>query len=268
MPQELDMYECLSKFREPLISEIIDSLQIPVQSKGLDAGCGIGSISKMLAETVGEKGDIIGLDKSEDFIRYARDHNKKHNIKFIEGDINTLEFDDNAFDWIWSIDTVWPGPKELGFPAEDPREIIKGFYRVLKQGGSLFLLFWSAQKLLPGYPVLEARLNTTRSATAPWTKETKPLFHIMNGKYWLKNAGFSDISVKTYVGDITAPLNENDRNALRYLLDMFWAHSEAEVTKNDWDEFTRISDPDAHDSILKHEYYYGFYTYTLFRGRK
>ena len=261
-------YEYLNKFREPLLNHIIKSLDIPAKSRGLDAGCGIGYVTKVLAEQVGEKGQVIGLDLSREFIQYAKTKHQMDNIQFIEGDINSLEFDDNSIDWIMCIDTLWPGPKELGCPAEDPLTIIKEFYRVLKPGGSVFILFWSSQKLLPGYPLLEARLNTTASATAPFSNGMKPLHHILNGRYWLQNAGFTAISVKTYVGDITAPLSENDRTALTILFEMFWSESRSEVSKDDWEAFKRLCDPRLDDYILGNRYYYGFYTYTLFKGIK
>jgi ubiquinone/menaquinone biosynthesis C-methylase UbiE len=266
--REISTYECLTKFREPLLNVIIKSLRIPAASKGLDAGCGIGSVTKLLAEHVGEKGHVIGLDQSRDFIQYAKTNNQTDTIQFIEGDINSLQFDDNSFDWLMSIDTVWPGPKELGCPAEDPLEIIKEFYRILKPGGSVFILFWSSQKLLPGYPILEARLNTTASATAPFINGMKPLQHILNGRYWLKNAEFTAISVKTYVGDIIAPLSKNDRNALHILFEMFWGESQSEVSEADCKDFKKLCNPGSDDYILNNEHYYGFYTYTLFKGIK
>ena len=265
---EIATYECLSEFREPLLNIIIKSLHLPAGSKGLDAGCGIGYVTNVLAEQVGENGQVIGLDLSSEFIQYAKTNHQMDIIHFIEGDVNSLPFDAKSFDWLMSVDTVWPGPKELGYPAEDPLMIIKEFYRVLKPGGSVFIVFWSSQKLLPGYPILEARLNTTASATAPFIEGMKPLQHILNGRYWLQNAGFTAISAKTFLGDIIAPLTENDRTALHILFEMFWGKSQSEVSTDDWDEFQRLRDPGSADYILNSEYYYGFYTYTVFKGIK
>jgi hypothetical protein len=39
---------------------------------------------------------------------------------------------------------------------------------VVRLGGSVAILFWSSQMLLPGHPVLEARLNATRVGIAPY----------------------------------------------------------------------------------------------------
>jgi len=265
---EISTYECLAEFREPLLDSIIQSLNIPLKSKGLDGGCGIGFIARLLAKAIGKKGHVTGLDVSEEFIHYARNNNQSANLQFVDGDVNSLQFNDNSFDWVWSIDTVWPGPKEFGCPAEDPLKIVQQFYRVIKPGGSVYLLFWSSQKLLPGYPVLEAQLNTTSSATTPFIREMNPLHHIMNGRHWLQKADFKDVSVKTFTGDIIAPLNENDKNALNILIQMFWGGSESEVDKNDWKEFISLVDQNSDQCILNNQHYYGFYTYTLFQGKK
>jgi ubiquinone/menaquinone biosynthesis C-methylase UbiE len=260
-------YICLSEFRKPLFNLIIKSLDLPNGSKGLDAGCGIGFYTKILAESVGDEGNMIGLDVSKEFITYAN-KNQVQNIQFEEGDINSLYFKDKTFDWIWSADTVWPGPKELGCPAEDPTRIIKEFYRILKPGGMLIIIFWSSQKFLPGYPLLEARLNTTSGATSPFVNGMNPKNHIINAKHWLEKGGFKNISAKTFLADINAPIDENTRNALNIFFQMFWGQSERQVSKEDWNEFKRLCDPNSDDNILQNPNYYGFYTYTIFRGVK
>ena len=260
-------YICLSRFRETLFNIIIKLLDLPNRSKGLDAGCGIGLYTKILAESVGDEGNVTGLDLSKEFITYAN-RNQLPNIQFEEGDINSLYFEDNIFDWIWSADTVWPGPEELGCPAEDPNKIIKEFYRTLKPGGMLIILFWSSQKFLPGYPLLEARLNTTSGATAPFVNGMNPINHIMNAKHWLEKAGFKNISAKTFLADINAPLDENTRNVLNIFFQMFWGQSEGQVSKEDWNEFKRICNPNSNDYVLNNPHYYGFYTYTVFKGIK
>jgi demethylmenaquinone methyltransferase/2-methoxy-6-polyprenyl-1,4-benzoquinol methylase len=73
-------------------------------------------------------------------------------ISFREGDINKLPFDDATFDWAWSEDCV-------GYAPIEPLPLVKALARVVKPGGSVIILAWSCEKLLPGHPLLEARLN-------------------------------------------------------------------------------------------------------------
>ena len=264
---DIKYYILLSEFRKPLFKLIINSLNLPNRSKGLDVGCGIGFYTEMLADSVGENGVVFGVDLSEDYINYAN-KNKRNTIKFEVGDINSLRYDDNYFDWIWGADTVWPGPRELGCPNEIPTPIIKDFYRILKPGGEVFILFYSTQKFLSGYPLLEAHLNTTSGATAPFIDGMDPIHHIMNAKHWLSKAGFKDISAKTFLADINSPLDKKTKDALFFFFDMLWGESENQLPQKDWEKYTRLCNPNSKDNILNNQHYYGFYTYTLFRGKK
>jgi demethylmenaquinone methyltransferase/2-methoxy-6-polyprenyl-1,4-benzoquinol methylase len=261
---EIHAYRCLTEFRMPLLEKIISSLSVKSGSKGLDAGCGFGTITKLLSRY----GHVTGLDLSEVFIEYAVKYNKTENTDFTAGDINSLTFDKETFDWIWSVDTVWIGPEELGCPAEEPPGILKGFHRVLKPGGILYLLFWSSQKLLPGYPLLEASLNTSSSATAPYVKGMNPDNHIFRLGSQLKKAGFTGIDITTHVMDIKSPLTKNDKEVLNILFRMFWGESEQEMSIEDVKAYNRFCSPDSPDYILNLPDYYGFITYTIIKGVK
>ena len=48
--------------REPAIRSAILGLELPSGSRGLDAGCGIGLGTLLLAESVGPEGHVTGLD--------------------------------------------------------------------------------------------------------------------------------------------------------------------------------------------------------------
>ena len=57
--------------REPILHSAIQTLQFPLGSRGLDAGCGIGLQALLLAKTVGPVGHITGLDLSPEVLVYA-----------------------------------------------------------------------------------------------------------------------------------------------------------------------------------------------------
>ncbi|MCI1780024.1 MAG: class I SAM-dependent methyltransferase [Bacteroidales bacterium] len=265
---EFDIYENLTRFREPLIRRIIESLVISPDSKGIDVGCGIGRITNLLYSEKNLNKDLIGLDLSYDKIQYAKKYSKYTNIKFVQGDVNKLNFKSNSFDWIWSMDTIWIGPKESGCPAEKPDKILNELNKILIPGGKLYLAFWSSQKLLPGYPLLEARLNSTISANTPYLNDMNPNNHILCVKKWLKDANFKDIKVKSFVGDIAGSLSENDKKAVSTFFEMLWNNSEREVSKKDWDKFNELCSSESDKFILNDPNYYGFYIYTLFNGTK
>ena len=105
--QKLFSTNCL---REPVLRTVLQSLQFPPESLGLDAGCGIGLQALLLAEAVKPGGHVIGLDISPEFLVHARRITEQagHSeyVTFQDGNVNNLPFDDDSSDWAWSADCV------------------------------------------------------------------------------------------------------------------------------------------------------------------
>jgi demethylmenaquinone methyltransferase/2-methoxy-6-polyprenyl-1,4-benzoquinol methylase len=250
--------------REPTIRSAIQALKLPLGSRGLDAGCGIGSNTLLLAEAVGPGGHVIGLDLSSEFLVVARKIARKSSlaegVSFQEGDVNKLPFEDDTFDWVWSADCV-------GYAPLEPLPLIKELARVVKPGGSIAILFWSSQQLIPGYPLLEARLNATSSGIAPFVKGKRPELHSLRALGWFREAGLKELNAHTFSGDVHAPLSDDICSALISLFQMRWGESQSELLKEDWEEYQRLCQPKSPDFILNLPDYYAFFTYSLFRGR-
>jgi len=248
---------------EPIIRSAIQALQIPPGSRGLDAGCGIGLQALLLAEAVGPAGHVTGLDLSPQFLVHAREIAEKaglsERISFQQGDVNRLPFDDDAFDWVWSANCV-------GYHPAEPLPMLRELTRVVKSGGSVAILAWSSQQLLPGYPLLEARLNATSSGIAPFVKGKRPELHFSRALSWLRDLGLEAPTVRTFVGDAHAPLSDDMRSALMALLEMRWPGVQSEMTPEDWAKFQRLCQPESPDFILDLPDYYAFFTYSMFQA--
>ncbi|MFC2030570.1 class I SAM-dependent methyltransferase [Chloroflexota bacterium] len=147
--------------REPGLRSAIQALQFPTGSRGLDAGCGIGLQALLLAEEVEPARQVTVLDLSPELLAYAEDlvenAGLSERIAFREGDVNQLRFDDDTFDWACSVDLV-------GCALVEALPLVKELARVVKPGGSVAILALSSEKLLPGHPLLEARLRATTLA--------------------------------------------------------------------------------------------------------
>ena len=166
------------------------------------------------------------------------------------------------------MDTIWIGPEQFGCPSQDPAHILDQFYNILKPGGKIYLLFWTSQKILPGYPLLEARLNAATSANAPYLDDMNPDNHILHAGNWLAKANFADIGVKSFIEDIAGPLSDTDKTVLTAFFQMFWGEAKNEVIKEDWTLFSELCSPESDRCILNDPDYRGFFTYTLFQGTK
>jgi demethylmenaquinone methyltransferase/2-methoxy-6-polyprenyl-1,4-benzoquinol methylase len=253
----------MNPLREGVLRSAIQALQLPVESRGLDAGCGIGLQALLLAEAVGHAGHVTGLDLSPEILAYAQGVVDKGGlsgrISFQDGDIRELPFDDDRFDWAWSVDCA-------GYAPIDPVPIVQELARVVKPGGTVAILAWSSEKLLPGHPLLEAHLNATAAGISPFVQGKNPAAHFLRAPGWFRAAGLEECAARTFVGDAYAPLPNGLRNALEALFQMRWPGVEAELTQEDWAEYQRLCLPESPDFILDHPDYYAFFTYSMFYG--
>ena len=250
--------------REPLLHPVIRSLHLPSRSSGLDAGCGIGLQTLLLAEAVGPEGRITGVDILPELLAYGQDLIKKahqlERISFREADVSQLPFDENSFDWVWSADCI-------GYPVGELEPLLRELMRVIRPGGDVILLGWSSQQLLPGYPLLEAKLNATCSGYIPFVKEKPPEQNFMRAIHWLRKAGLENTCGQTFVGEVHSPIGNDIRTALISLFEMLWGSPQPETSPEDWRQYQRLCKPESPHFILDLPDYYAFFTYTVFRGK-
>ena len=254
--------------KEPLMRAAIGALQLRPGSRGLDAGCGIGLQARLLAQAMGPAGHVTGLDLQSSFLAAARDladqAGLSARISFREGDVRCLPFDDDTFDWAWSVDCIGYAPIE---PEPGPQPLIEELARVVRPGGSVIILAWSSEMLLPGYPLLEARLHATAAGVAPFVAGAPPEAHFLRALGWFRAAGLVETSARTFADSAHAPLGNDLRAALRALFQMRWPGVEAELSPADRAAYQRLCLPESPDFILDHPDYYAFFTYSMFRGQ-
>jgi demethylmenaquinone methyltransferase/2-methoxy-6-polyprenyl-1,4-benzoquinol methylase len=251
--------------REPALRSAIRALNLPLGSRGFDAGCGIGLQALLLAEAVGPQGHVTGLDIGPELLAFGKVQVSRvegaGRIAFCGGDVGRLPFAADSFDWAWSADCI-------GYPLGELAPVLKELMRVVRPGGSLILLAWTSQQLLPGYPLLEARLNATCSAYMPYLRGKDPELNFLRAPRWFREAGLEEVTAHTFVGEVQSPLGEDERAALAALFEMLWGQPQPEVAPEDWSEYQRLCQPGSADFILDLPDYYAFFTYSVFRGRR
>ena len=250
--------------RGVILDEMVAALKLPQGSRGLDAGCGIGLQCLSLAESVGPTGQVVGLDISAEMLDYGRKMVKEagmsERISFQEGNVSRLPFDNNTFDWVWSVDCV-------GYAPLEPVALLKELVRIVKPGGIVAIAAWSSEKLLPGYPRLEARLGATKSGIAPFMHRKNPGLHFLRALNWFHELGLNESRARTFVDSVHAPLDDRVRKALESLFQMRWPDVASELSSDDLREFQHLCLADSPDFILNSPDYYAFFTYTMFSGR-
>lgn len=256
--------ETANPLRQGVLRAAIDTLHLPPGSRGLDIGCGIGDPALLLADATRPNGHVTGLDISWPVLGYARRKARQSGaadrVSFEQGDLRALPFATAAFDWAWSVDCV-------GYPAAELLPILKGICRVVRPGGVIALLAWTSQQVLPGYEMLEARLNATCSSYAPFFEGRPPLAHFQRALHWFPEAGLANPTCNTFLGQVRAPLQPEIRSGMALLFEMLWADSLGQASTADVEEYRQLCSPTSPGFIADIPEYCGFFTYTMFTGR-
>lgn len=114
----------------------------PILKEGisvLDVGCGTDSISKDIANIVGDSGKVIGIDNTEKFIKSGKEtYQNIQNLKLIHSDL--FDFNPNQkFDLITSARTLqW---------LSNPKEALLKMKSLLKPNGRISILDYNHNNL-------------------------------------------------------------------------------------------------------------------------
>lgn len=130
-----------------VMPELLDGLQI------LDLGCGAGHDCFILAQLVGPRGRVTGIDMTTEQIELARRFETYHqeqfgyprpNTRFMRGYLEELEvlpLEPNSIDVIVSNCVLNLSP--------DKSKVLQGAYRLLKEGGEMYFADVYASRRIP-----------------------------------------------------------------------------------------------------------------------
>ena len=79
--------------------EFLDWLAVPPDGNWLDVGCGTGVLTETILREA-QPSEVTGIDPSEGFVAYAREHVQDSRASFKVGDAMALPFDDAMFDGV------------------------------------------------------------------------------------------------------------------------------------------------------------------------
>jgi demethylmenaquinone methyltransferase / 2-methoxy-6-polyprenyl-1,4-benzoquinol methylase len=123
--------------------DVMKRMNVQEGQKALDVCCGTGDWTFALANAVGSRGEVIGLDFSQNMLSVAKkklEEMRLTHVKFIHGDAMSLPFEDNSFDYV----TIGFGLRNV----PDYLQVLSEMQRVVKPGGYVVCLETS-QPTLP-----------------------------------------------------------------------------------------------------------------------
>lgn len=142
--------------RRQAFHDLLVAAGIQPGDRVLDVGCGTGYFVRILAETVGLRGSVVGVDAAPEMIEHASARSRLDaNVSFELGNAGALSFPDSSFDAVVSSLTMHH------LSVADQLPAVQEMRRVLRPGGTLLIAEFQAPtghawKLLLGATGLKA----------------------------------------------------------------------------------------------------------------
>jgi len=159
--------------------------------KVADFGCGVGAVTRMMAEMVGSSGSVMGIDSSEAQVEQATDFCRSAgltNVEFRVADACNTGLPRESFDMVYC--------RFLLLHLPDPAACLREMRDVLKPGGTLVIEdgdLASASSVPPtalnAFADLFTRLGPTRGLNYSLANN---LFHMV------RDAGFTDAQIEIH----------------------------------------------------------------------
>src|SRR5215831_11204264 len=260
--------ERMNRFQERLARSLISDLGLPAGSHGLDVGCGVGLYTLWLAEAVGSKGHVVGIEPTAERVAAALalvgGQFGPERIELRQGDGTALEMAADTFDWVWCGDVL--------HHILDTRSALAEFRRVVRPGGRIVVKESQvlAAMFLPGHPELERRIQLA---------EIERTLEEGGGRSFqerrqttltsLRDARLDAIDARTYLIERRAPLNSVDRDYIqKTVFDRNWGERLRDFLEpDDWAQRNRLCDSESRGNILRSAGYHCVYPVTAFTAR-
>lgn len=174
----------------PAQERLLKAAQLESGENVLDISCGTGLVTFPIAEAVGPKGKVTGIDLSEKMIEQAVSEAEKRgfsNVAFQHMDAEELDLPDSSFDIaINSLGLMY-------YP--DPDKAIEEMYRVVEPDGRAAALVWGRRNACGWaeiFPIVDRRVES----------DVCPLFfQLGTGETLYKTfekAGFSEVTTNRF----------------------------------------------------------------------
>ena len=193
---------------------LAQTLSVSPGARVLELGCGTGLLAQFLADTVGDRGEVLGLDAMPLRVQIA--HQKaRSNLRFqVGGPYQLSRFGAGGFDFIIANGVLhtWP----------DPGAVLASCLRLLAPGGRLGLATHSA-----AHPHPAALAQAEVLALTPYSRYPQPVeareYALDGGQLetLLRGAGFGRMHL--YAQDETL-LHASAEAAIEFMQAHSWGH--------------------------------------------
>jgi arsenite methyltransferase len=158
----------------PIAKPTLELMRIGETDTILDAGCGAGWLSRILAKRA-RQGRVVGMDISDEMIQHAREASADQgNLGFVVGSVDAIPWEANFFSRIVTVESSYYWP--------DPAKGVRELFRVAAESGSA----WTLINYYRDNPYCHQ-----------WGEKLAVPTHLLSAEEWKKlfcDAGFTDVA--------------------------------------------------------------------------
>lgn len=256
VPDYWSLLRAYHRAREPLYRQIIVEAHLAPTALILDAGCGDGFYSRLIADALGPDVRIIGVDRSPTALRSHL--NPDRTVRLCQSNLERAGLRFGTFDAIWLCRTMYSAPDPLGR--------LGALVSLLRAGGKLIVV----ENDLAHYPIFswpadfEHRLQLARyQYLRSRCHDGAVLERYYGGRHlpaWLAQVGLQRVSIHTYVSEDVAPMPGAVETYWRMFMAWQGDRLEQFLSHEDRRAYTRAFDPESPDYLLRRP---GFYCLEL-----
>ena len=171
--------------------KLVELLGVKSGSHVLDVACGTGAVTKRLSQSVGKAGCVVGADTSISALHIARRNCKRQNVDFVNMDAEGLSFA-GRFDAITCQYALFFFPNST--------KALKNMRRSLRSNGKIGISVHGRKSRVPFFSsILDAAVKFIPDYIMPGTPALDRFGTKSSLSREVKNAGFSNIMVKSFV---------------------------------------------------------------------
>ncbi|MDQ3851642.1 MAG: methyltransferase domain-containing protein [Thermoproteota archaeon] len=130
---EITRLEMQATLFEPLTKQTLLNAGLKKGMTCIDIGCGSGSVTRLMANMVGNTGRVVGVDIDSRYLQYCnRNISSRQNIEFVHDDICKSRLDsEERFDIVYS--------RFMFHHLTDRRQAVRSMKRLTKRGGTIMI---------------------------------------------------------------------------------------------------------------------------------
>jgi SAM-dependent methyltransferase len=208
----------------------------------LEVACGDGFYARWLASEMAPDGQVVGIDRSSEFLEIAQGRNdsegETRDPSWILADLERLPFPDGAFDLVWCAQSLYSLP--------DPVEALRRMRRVVRPGGVVAVLENDTlHHLLLPWPVpVELALGRAEWLSFVERSDDPDKYYVARqlGECF-QRAGLHDVRRQSWASNRQAPLEPLERAFLALHLADLRERAVPHLEPDVREQFERLVDP-------------------------